>query len=80
MPLISPQINKERAHFQARIDSDVLAELESYCRFIHSSRDVVVENALQFVFKKDRDFQDWIVAQQDAAPPAPDRGVAQKSR
>ena len=62
MPLISQQIKKERGHLQMRIDVDVLGDLESYCRFIHSSRDFVVENALQFLFKKDRESQEWLAA------------------
>lgn len=62
MPLIPQQIKKERGHLQTRIDVDVLGDLESYCRFIHSSRDFVVENALQYLFKKDREFQEWMAA------------------
>ena len=62
MPLIPQQIKKERGHLQIRIDVDVLGDLESYCRFIHSSRDFVVENALQYLFKKDREFQEWMAA------------------
>ncbi|MGH9486997.1 MAG: hypothetical protein ACRD04_05340 [Terriglobales bacterium] len=76
MALIQQQIKKERGHLQMRIDADVLADLESYCRFIHSSRDFVVENILAFMFKKDRDFQDWLAAQQAAAPPSREEGVA----
>jgi hypothetical protein len=82
MPLIPQQIKKERGHLQMRIDVDVLGDLESYCRFIHSSRDFVVENALQYLFKKDREFQEWLAAGQgtgntaatraDSAPKAKD--------
>lgn len=62
MPLIPQQIKTERAHLQIRIDVNVVADLEFYCRFIHSSRDFVVENSLQYLFKKDREFQEWLAA------------------
>ena len=62
MPLIPQQIKTERGHLQIRIDVNIVADLESYCRFIHSSRDFVVENALQYLFKKDREFQEWMAA------------------
>lgn len=95
MPLIPQQIKKERGHLQIRIDVDVLGDLESYCRFIHSSRDFVVENALQYLFKKDREFQEWLAAghatgeaaaranplskSREAMPPAPHERTTSKA-
>lgn len=82
MPLIPQQNKTERAHLQFRIAVNVVTDLESYCRFIESSRDFVVENALQFVFKKDREFQDWLAAGQaaGAGTPAPGASAAGLSK
>ena len=68
MPLISQEVTKERVQMRFRLDKDVVADLEAYCRFLHSGRDFVVENMLTFVFKKDRDFQDWLAANPSARP------------
>lgn len=67
MALIPKQEKKQRTHVQLRIGDDVLADLDSYCKFIESARDYVVENVLAFTFKKDRDFQEWL-AQNPTAP------------
>ena len=66
MPLISQEVTKERVQMRFRVDKEVLADLEAYCQFLHSGRDFVVENVLSFVFKKDRDFQDWLAANPSA--------------
>ena len=68
MPLISQEVTKERVQMRFRLDKEVLADLEAYCQFLHSGRDFVVENVLTFVFKKDRDFQDWLAANPSARP------------
>ena len=60
MSLIPSEPKKERTHLHLRIDSGVIAELDLYSRFIHSSKDYVIENMLAFVLKKDREFQDWL--------------------
>lgn len=68
MPLISQEVTKERIQMRFRLDKEVLTDLEAYCQFLHSGRDFVVENILSFVFKKDRDFQDWLAANPSARP------------
>lgn len=60
MPLIPSEPKKERTQLHLRLDADVIAELDLYSRFIHSSKDYVIENMLAFVLKKDRDFQVWL--------------------
>ena|SRR6185312_6062931 len=60
MPLIPREQKKLRDHLHIRLDASVIAELDLYSRFIDSPRDYVVENTLAFLFRKDRDFQDWL--------------------
>ena len=67
MPLIPQEIKTKRNYAKFNLDINVLADLDSYCRFTDSSRDFVVENILGYVFKKDREFQDWL-ASNPAAP------------
>lgn len=70
MPLIPREQKMLRDHLHIRLDANVIAELDLYSRFIDSPRDYVVENTLAFVFKKDRDFQDWLATNQhDPAAP-----------
>lgn len=59
MPLL--EINKIR-HVCAsvRMDEVTAAQVDQYAAFIHASPDDVVDKALNYVFSKDRDFQDFL--------------------
>jgi hypothetical protein len=59
MPLI--EINQSR-HISAsiRLDETTAAQVDQYAAFIHASADDVVDKALNYVFSKDRDFQDFL--------------------
>lgn len=59
MPLI--EINQVR-HVSAsiRLDEVTAAQVDQYAAFIHASADDVVDKALNYVFSKDRDFQDFL--------------------
>ncbi len=61
MAIIAKEIippKKEQATI--RLNPDVMTQLDSYCRFISSSSNHVVERALLHVFNRDREFQDWL--------------------
>ena len=59
MPLL--EINQSR-HICAsvRLDEVTAAQVDQYAAFIHASADDVVDKALNYVFSKDRDFQDFL--------------------
>src|SRR5207244_4410496 len=59
MPLL--EINQSR-HICAsiRLDETTAAQVDQYAAFIHASADDVVDKALNYVFLKDRDFQDFL--------------------
>ena len=59
MPLL--EINQTR-HISAsvRLDEATALQVDQYAAFIHASADDVVDKALNYVFSKDRDFQDFL--------------------
>jgi hypothetical protein len=59
MPLL--EINPSR-HISAsvRLDEATATQVDQYAAFIHASADDVVDKALNYVFSKDRDFQDFL--------------------
>src|SRR5579862_8703042 len=59
MPLL--EINQIR-HICAsvRLDESTAAQVDQYAAFIHATADDVVDKALNYVFSKDRDFQEFL--------------------
>jgi len=59
MPLL--EINQVR-HICAsvRLDEETAAQVDRYAAFIRASADDVVDKALNYVFAKDRDFQEFL--------------------
>ena len=59
MPLL--EINLSR-HITAliRLDETTAELVDQYAAFVHVSADDVVDKALDYVFSKDRDFQDFL--------------------
>ena len=43
-----------------RLTDTTAAQVDQYAAFIHASADDVVEQALTYVFSKDRDFQEFL--------------------
>jgi uncharacterized protein (DUF952 family) len=43
-----------------RLDEVTATQVDLYASFIHASADDVVDKALNYVFSKDRDFQDFL--------------------
>ena len=59
MPLL--EINQSRQICASvRLDEATAAQVDQYAAFIHASADDVVDKALNYVFSKDRDFQDFL--------------------
>ncbi len=57
---IPKQPKKEREQISIKLDRDVLRSLEQYCRYLDSSRDYVIGAALEFIFRKDKHFAEWV--------------------
>ncbi len=59
MPLL--EINQIR-HISAsvRLDEATALQVDQYAAFLHASADDVVDKALNYVFSKDRDFQEFL--------------------
>jgi hypothetical protein len=59
MPLL--EINQIR-HITAsvRLDESTAAQVDQYAAFMRASADDVVDKALNYVFSKDRDFQEFL--------------------
>jgi uncharacterized protein (DUF952 family) len=49
-----------------RLDEATAAQVDQYAAFIHASADDVVDKALNYVFSKDRDFQDFLKTPQSS--------------
>jgi hypothetical protein len=59
MPLL--EINQSRyISALVRLDETTAEQVDQYAAFVHSSADDVVDKALNYVFSKDRNFQDFL--------------------
>jgi hypothetical protein len=59
MPLL--EINQSRyISASVRLDESTAEQVDQYAAFVHASADDVVDKALNYVFSKDRDFQDFL--------------------
>ena len=65
MPLL--EVNPIR-HVSAsiRLEETTAIQIDQYAAFIHASADDVVDKALNYVFLKDRDFQEFLKTPQAA--------------
>jgi hypothetical protein len=63
MPLL--EINQTRyISASVRLDESTAEQVDQYAAFVHASADDVVDKALNYVFSKDRDFQDFLKTSQ----------------
>jgi len=59
MPLLEV-IQTRQVSASIRLTDSTATQVDQYAAFIHASADDVVEQALAYVFSKDRDFQDFL--------------------
>ena len=59
MPLLEV-IQTRQLSASIRLTDTTAVQVDQYAAFIHASADDVVEQALAYVFLKDRDFQDFL--------------------
>jgi hypothetical protein len=81
-PYIPQRIKRAKQQITVKLYQDRLAMLDQYGRFIEDSRDYIIDQALDLVFKKDRDFLQWLEHQspldpERVRPPIPEK---EKSR
>ena len=50
-----------------RLDDKIAAQVDQYAAFVHAPADEVINHALDYVFSKDRDFQDFLKSPGSAA-------------
>jgi hypothetical protein len=71
MPLIPAQHVEERDTLSLRLDHGVYERLERYAEFIESPKRYVIVQALERLFRSDKEFTRWLAA---CANPMPIRG------
>jgi hypothetical protein len=59
-PYIPLRIKRPKQQITVKLYQDRLAMLDQYGRFIEDSRDYIIDQALDLVFKKDRAFLQWL--------------------
>ena len=59
MPLLEV-VQTRQISASVRLDEATAIQVDQYAAFIHASADDVVDKALNYVFSKDRDFQDFL--------------------
>jgi hypothetical protein len=65
MPLI--EVTQSRyVSATIRLDSATASLIDHYAAFVHGSADDVVDKALNYVFAKDREFQEYLKSSQSA--------------
>ena len=71
---IPHRIKRAKQQITVKLYQDRLAMLDQYGRFIEDSRDYIIDQALDLVFKKDKDFLEWL-EQQSAIEQGEDQSV-----
>ena len=56
---IPKQLKQTRERVEAKLDQELIEELEQYCRYLESDRDYVIAQALKIAFRKDKAFAAW---------------------
>ena len=65
MPLLEVTQTRQ-VSASVRLDEAIAMQVDQYAAFIHASADDVVEQALTYVFAKDRDFQEFLKTAESA--------------
>ena len=57
---IPQRIKRAKQQITVKLYQDQLAMLDKYGRFIDDSRDYIISQALELVFKRDKEFARWL--------------------
>ena len=63
---IPQRIKRAKQQITVKLYQDQLATLDKYGRFIDDSRDYIISQALELVFKRDKEFARWIEQERNA--------------
>src|SRR5216684_8373189 len=63
---IPQRVKRAKQQITVKLYQDQLALLDSYGRFIDDSRDYIISQALELVFKRDKEFARWVEQQRNA--------------
>lgn len=63
---IPQRIKRAKQQITVKLYQDQLAMLDKYGRFIDDSRDYIISQALELVFKRDKEFGRWLEQQRNA--------------
>jgi hypothetical protein len=55
---IPKQVKRTRERVEAKLDRELIEQLDAYCVYLDSDRDYIVGQALEIAFKKDKAFMD----------------------
>jgi hypothetical protein len=58
-PYIPKQIKPIRERVEAKLDRELIVELEQFCQYLESDRDYIIAQALRVAFRKDKGFAEW---------------------
>ena len=64
--LIPQRVDRAKQRITVKLYQDQLALLDSYRRFIDDSRDYIISQALELVFKRYKEFVRWVEQQKNA--------------
>ena len=59
MPLLEVSQSRQISA-SVRLDESTATQIDQYAGFIHACADDVIEQALKYIFSKDRDFQEFL--------------------
>jgi hypothetical protein len=63
---IPQRIKRAKQQITVKLYQDQLGMLDKYGRFIDDSRDYIISQALELVFKRDKEFGRWLEQQRSA--------------
>jgi predicted transcriptional regulator len=68
MPLIPARQVEPRETLTCRVDRSIHEQLKEYAAFIDSPKEYVVAQALERLFRSDKEFVRWLAMREDADP------------
>lgn len=60
MPLISERKEEKKETVSIEIQSDVLNDINNYCKWAKVNMNVFFEEAAKFIFKKDKEYKSYL--------------------
>jgi hypothetical protein len=60
MSYMPKQVKPSRERVEAKLERDLIRQMELYCEYLDSDRDYVISQALEIAFQKDKGFAEWV--------------------